>query len=225
LTSTPFSSLSDDALFDAVIAQRSRGEPLDPPLGMLLERWRRPAYLVIRRVGASYRRGAPEDEPEVFQESARKLIERGLDQFHGVSEGIPGKNASPKTFFLRIVKHAAIDRYRAQRDLLANPREGDGREDDGPGDSPPEVAIATTRARRAEERSDAQEIYWAAFERLRAEHPNEAAAWDLYHHQDVEDHEQCAKQLNISVVNSYKRVSRAQAHLRRYLIELAEEKG
>jgi RNA polymerase sigma-70 factor (ECF subfamily) len=222
LTSTAFSSLSDDALFDAVLSQRSQNKPLDPPLGMLLERWRRPAYLVIRRVGASYRRGAPEDEPEVFQESARKLIERGLDQFHGVSEGIPGKNASPKTFFLRIVKHAAIDRYRAQRDFLANPPEGD---DDGPSDSPPEVAVATTRARRAEERNDAQEVYWTAFERLRAEHPNEAAAWDLYHHQDVEDHEQCAKQLNISVVNSYKRVSRAQAHLRRYLIELAEEKG
>lgn len=202
-----------------MIRQKAKGEPLDPPLGALCERWRRPAYVVVRRVGASYRRGSPDDEPEVFQEAVRKLIERGLDQFHGVSEGIPGKTASPKTFFLRIVKHTAIDRYRAQRDLLASPRDGEG-DDDGQHDSPPEVAIATARARRDDERRGAQEIYWAAFDRLREEHPNEAAAWDLYHHKDVEDHEQCAKQLSISVVNSYKRVSRAQAFLRRYLIEI-----
>jgi RNA polymerase sigma-70 factor (ECF subfamily) len=217
LPAPPLSSQPDDALFDAVISQKQRGLPLDPPLGMLCERWRRPAYLVIRRVSASYRRGAPADEPEIFQEAVRKLIERGLDLFHGVSEGIPGKTASPKTFFLRIVKHAAIDRYRAARDLLANPPE-----DDESSDSPPEIALATSRARRQEERKDAREIYWVAFERLRAEHPNEATAWDLYHHQDVEDHEQCAKLLNISVANSYKRVSRAQAYMRRYLIEMGE---
>jgi RNA polymerase sigma-70 factor (ECF subfamily) len=218
LPAPPLSSLSDDALFDAVVSHRSRGLSLDPPLGALMERWRRPAYLVIRRVSASYRRGSPADEPEIFQEAARKLIERGLEQFHGVSEGLPGKSASPKTFFLRIVKHAAIDRYRAQRDLLSS----HAAEDDDGGDAPPEIAIATTRARRTEERADAREIYWAAFERLREEHPNEAAAWDLYHHQDVEDHEQCAKLLNISVTNSYKRVSRAQAYLRRYLVEIEE---
>lgn len=220
MSATPSNSLSDEALFEQVLRQRARGEPVDPPLGALCERWRRPSYVVARRVAASYRRGSPDDEPEIFQESVRKLIERGLDQFHGVSEGIPGKQASPKTFFLRIVKHTAIDRYRAQRDLLASPVES---EDDAPTDSPPEIAVATTRARRAEERKLATETYWAAFERLREEHPNEAAAWDLYHHQDVEDHEQCAKQLSISVANSYKRVSRAQAYLRRYLLELDEE--
>src|SRR5262249_26197355 len=120
-------------------------------------------------------------------------------------------------FFLRIVKHTAIDRYRQQRELLANPPPDD---DEHSHDSPPEVAVATLKARREQERRDAKEIYWAAFERLKQEHPNEAGAWDLYHHQDVEDHEECAKKLNISVANSYKRVSRAQAYMRRYLLEM-----
>ena len=53
--------------------------------------------------------------------------------------------------------------------------------------------------------------------------PNEAAAWDAYHHQDLEDHETCAKKLGITVANSYKRVSRAQAYLRLYLQEQADD--
>ena len=75
-------------------------------------------------------------------------------------------------------------------------------------------------ARREEEREGAADLYWAAFSRLEREHPNEAAAWEAYHHLDMEDHEACAKHLGITVANSYKRVSRAQAHLRLFLMEL-----
>ncbi|RYZ36882.1 MAG: RNA polymerase subunit sigma-70, partial [Myxococcaceae bacterium] len=78
-------------------------------------------------------------------------------------------------------------------------------------------------ARRREERAEAQELYWAAYARLQQEHPKEASAWELYHHEDVEDHEECARRLDISVVNSYKRVSRAQAYLRLYLLELQRD--
>ena len=73
------------------------------------------------------------------------------------------------------------------------------------------------------EAKEANEEYWAAFRRLEAEHPNEATAWDLYHHQDLDDHEEVARRLGITVVNSYKRVSRAQAWLKSYVIEARKE--
>ena len=184
-------------------------------LGELCERWRKPACFVVRRIQQSYRRGAPDDELELFQEAVRKLIDRGLDQYRGLSEQMPGKSASPKTFFLRIVKHLSIDHYRAQREDLAT--EGD---DDRPEATPGEIEQASHLARRAADKKDASEIYWVAFRRLGEEHPNEAAAWDLYHHQDVEDHNECARILTISVANSYKRVSRAQAYMKLYLLEL-----
>jgi RNA polymerase sigma-70 factor (ECF subfamily) len=66
---------------------------------------------------------------------------------------------------------------------------------------------------------EASQEYWAAWARLQVEHPNEAAAWDLYHHQDLDDHEEVSKALGITVVNSYKRVSRAQAWLKLYILE------
>ena len=145
---------------------------------------------------------------------------RGLEQFRGISEQMPGKAASPKTFFLRIVKHAAIDRYRRQREELAPAHPDD---EDGPMEAPHEVARAVVASQRTQERADATEEYWEIFERLRKEHPNEATAWDLYHHQDVEDHNECARLLGITVVNSYKRVSRAQAYMKLYLLELRGE--
>lgn len=212
-----FHDFSDDQLFEEVLRRRAAREEAETPLGELCERWRKPAIFVIRRVQASYRSGGPDDELELFQDAVRKLIERGLDQYHGISEYVPGKTASPKTFFLRIVKHVTIDRYRRARELLAP---GHDHGEDEPQDAPAEVALATRTAARAAERRDAKEVYWAAFDRLRVEHPNEAAAWDLYHHQDVEDHVQCAKQLGITVANSYKRVSRAQAYMRVYLMEI-----
>lgn len=214
-----YEKLSDSELFDLISRKRAAGEEVGRPLGELVERWRRPAAVVVRRVQSSYRAGAPDDEAEIFQESVRKLVERGLDQFRGISEAKPGASASPKTFFLRIVKHAAIDLYRRHRELLESPREGD---EDTAEHSPGEVARATHRAQRSSEREEATGLYWAAFERLKREHPNEAAAWDAYHHQDMEDHETCAKHLGITVANSYKRVSRAQAYLRRYLLELED---
>jgi RNA polymerase sigma-70 factor, ECF subfamily len=184
-------------------------------LGELCERWRKPACFVVRRIQQSYRRGTPDDELELFQEAVRKLIDRGLDQYRGLSEQMPGKSASPKTFFLRIVKHLAIDHYRQQREDLAT--EGD---EDRPEATPGEIDQASHHARRAADKEDASEVYWAAFQRLGVEHPNEAAAWELYHHQDVEDHNECARILKITVANSYKRVSRAQAYMKLYLLEL-----
>jgi RNA polymerase sigma-70 factor (ECF subfamily) len=215
-----YEKLSDAELFDLVLKKRAKGEDVRLPLGELALRWRRPAAVVVRRVQSSYRAGVPDDEEEIFQEAVRKLVERGLDQFRGISEAKPGAAASPKTFFLRIVKHAAIDLYRRNRELLDQPREGD---DGSMEHSPGEIARATHLATRARERDEAAGLYWKAFERLQREHPNEAAAWDAYHHQDMEDHETCAKHLGITVANSYKRVSRAQAYLRRYLLELQDE--
>lgn len=214
-----YDQLSDDELFAEVSRRRSSGEPFNAPLGALVERWGRPARYVIGKIQASYGRGSSADADELFQDAVGKFIARGLDQFRGISEHMPGKAASPKTFFLRIVKHVAIDFYRRQREDLA-PAPSDP--DDVMEESPSEVVRAVENARRTEERSEAQELYWAAFARLQEEHPKEAGAWELYHHQDVEDHEECARLLQITVVNSYKRVSRAQAYLKLYLLELKQ---
>ncbi len=213
---SPLIQHSDDALFVEVSRRRKGGEDFREHLGELVERWRSPAFTVVRRVQGSFRKGSPDDQGEIFQEAVGKLIARGLIQFRGASEQIPGKAASPKTFFLRIVKHVAIDRYRRQREDLAVASEGTDL-------LPNEGARALEASRRKQQASDASCEYWAAYQRLQAEHPNEAAAWELYHHRDVEDHDECARLLQISVANSYKRVSRAQAYLKLYLLELRGE--
>lgn len=218
MRSVAFAHLEDDALFDELLRRRAAREDFRPLLGALVERWRDPARTVVRRIQGSYMRGSPEDAEDVFQDAVGKLLTRGLDQFRGLSEVSPGKVASPKAFFLRIVKHVAIDRYRRQREELYAP--GAGAELDSPEEGSHMVAQAIEASARRRERADSSEEYWAAFERLRAEHPNEAAAWHLYHHEDVVDHVHCARVLNISVANSYKRVSRAQAWLKLYLLEL-----
>ncbi|MBJ6760921.1 RNA polymerase subunit sigma-70 [Myxococcaceae bacterium JPH2] len=215
-----YEQLSDEELFAEVTRRRNSGEPFSGPLGALCARWARPSRYVVSKIQASYGRGSPADADELFQDAVGKFIARGLDQFRGVSEQMPGKSASPKTFFLRIVKHVAIDFYRRNREDLAhapvNP-------DDAMEESPAEIARAVEGSKRRDERAEAQELYWAAYARLQQEHPKEAGAWELYHHEDVEDHEECARRLNITVVNSYKRVSRAQAYLRLYLLELQGE--
>ncbi len=210
---------AEDQLFAEVLRLRAEGQEFRGPLGALCERWRPAANAVIRRIQASYRRHSPDDQADIFQEAVGKLLARGLEQFRGLSEQRPGQAASPRTFFLRIVKHVAIDRYRRQREDLA-PGGDEGNES---AESFFERAGAMERARHASERADASELYRAAFARLKQEHPNEAQAWDLYHHQDVEDHEACARQLGITVANSYKRVSRAQAYLKLYLLDLTDE--
>ena len=213
--------LTDDELYAEIVRRRASGEDHRALLGELVERWRDPSFTVVRRVQGAFVRGSPDDADEIFQDAVGKLIARGLDQFRGISERLPGKAASPRTFFLRIVKHCAIDRYRRQREDL-DPGSSSG-EDDEPQDSRHQAqrAVAESDARAA--RKDAGEEYWAAFARLQTEHPNEASAWDLYHHQDVDDHQECARLLGITVANSYKRVSRAQAWLKLYLLEAREK--
>lgn len=215
-----YEQLTDDELFAEVVRRRAAGEPFQAHLGSMVDRWGRPARYVIGKIQASYGRGSPADADELFQDAVGKFIDRGLDQFRGVSEQMPGRSASPKTFFLRIVKHVAIDFYRRHREELAAPPSDP---DDAMEESPGEVVRAVEAGRRREERAEAQELYWSAFARLQQEHPKEASAWELYHHEDVEDHEECARRLNISVVNSYKRVSRAQAYLKLYLLDLQRE--
>ncbi|MFO0556228.1 MAG: sigma-70 family RNA polymerase sigma factor [Polyangiaceae bacterium] len=214
-------SVDDDALFQEVLARRAANKNADKPLSVLLSRWRRPALYVIRRIQQSYRRGSEQDQEELFQDAACKLLDRGLDQYRGTALDSAGqeRTASSRTFFLRIVKHTAIDHYRRHHEELAqkNP------EGDEPETPLPEIEEAVERARRERERDEASELYWRAFERLSREHPNEAAAWDLYHHRDLDDHVAVARELEISVVNSYKRISRAQAHLRLYVLELRDE--
>ncbi len=214
--------LSDDELFSELLRRRAAQEAFSDALGVLCERWRLAAYTVVRRIQASYLRGSPDDQADLFHDAVGKLIDRGLDQFHGVSERLPGKAAAPKTFFLRIVKHAAIDRYRRHREGLAPAAGEDGEGEPGEAAG---AARAVDAARHREEARDARDTYWRAYERLSAEHPNEASAWDLYHHQDVDDHAACAKLLEITVANSYKRVSRAQAFLKLYLLELRDEEN
>jgi len=209
--------LSDDELFASITKRKAEGQDFKKLLGELVFRWRDPSATVIRRVQGAFMRGSPDDVDEIFQDAVTKFMAKGLDQFRGVSEHVPGKAASPRTFFLRIVKHCAIDRYRRQREELdSGPR--DGEEEDRP-ESPHEARKAMAISRAETEKSEASEEYWAAFERLKKEHPNEAAAWDLYHHQDVDDHEEVARVMGITVVNSYKRVSRAQAWLKLYILE------
>ncbi len=215
--------LTDDELFAQVAEGRARGREFSPQLGELVERWKPGALYVIRRVRQSYGHGSAEDDEDLFQEAVAKLVQRGLDQFRGISEQIPGKAASPKTFFLRIAKHVAIDRYRRSREVLAEGPAGE--EEDRQDSTGPERSSAVEGSRRQEERAEASELYWAAYRRLQREHPNEASAWDLYHHQDLDDHQEVAKRLGINVTNSYKRVSRAQAYLKVYLLELSAEGG
>jgi RNA polymerase sigma-70 factor (ECF subfamily) len=220
MSQTPAEELDDDALFAAVLARKAAGESVDRPLALLLSRWRRPALYVIRRIQQSYRRGGDDDQEELFQDAAVKLIERGLDQYRGTALDASGaaRSASARTFFLRIVKHTAIDHYRRHHEELAS-----GSSEDEPETPGHEVQQSVDRARREVERDEANEIYWRAFERLRIEHPQEAQAWELYHHRDLDDHDAVAKELGITVVNSYKRISRAQAHLRLYLLEMQGE--
>lgn len=213
--------LTDDELFAEIGKRKAQGQDFKKQLGELVFRWRDPSATVIRRVQGAFMRGSPDDVDEVFQDAVAKFMAKGLDQFRGVSEQVPGKAASPRTFFLRIVKHCAIDRYRRQReDLDAGPR---GDDDDEREESVPQARRAVVEARAKSEAAEATEEYWAAFRRLQAEHPNEAAAWDLYHHQDMDDHEEVARVLGITVVNSYKRVSRAQAWLKLYVLELRNQ--
>lgn len=167
-------------------------------------------------------RGSPDDADELFQEAVAKFMAKGLEQFRGVSEQVPGKAASPKTFFLRIVKHCAIDRYRRQREDLDAGTAAGADEDEGPEQPRHEAVKSIAEARARQEQSEASEEYWAAWERLKGEHPNEAGAWDLYHHEDLDDHAEVARRLGITVVNSYKRVSRAQAWLKLYVLEARE---
>lgn len=214
--------LTDDELFAEIARLRADGKDFNRPLGQLVERWRDAAAVVVRRVQGAFMRGSPDDADEIFQDSVGKLIARGLDQFRGVSEQVPGKAASPRTFFLRIVKHCAIDRYRRQReDLDEGPRD----DDDERTESVHEERRAMVDAGAKAAAKEASEEYWVAFRRLQEEHPNEAGAWDLYHHQDVDDHNECARLLNITVANSYKRVSRAQAYLKLYLLEARQNEN
>ncbi|MEO7330693.1 MAG: RNA polymerase subunit sigma-70 [Minicystis sp.] len=207
---------TDEELVEEVLRHRAAGTPPGPVLGELCERWRRAACFVVRRIQASYGRGAQDDELEVYQEAVRKLVEKGLEQFRGEDENEPGRQASLRVFFLRIVKHQAIDRYRAKTEELAREKAGE----EAPEVSLGEAAQAMAQARAREERNEATELYWAAYERLEIEHPNEASVWKLYHHEGADDHAECAAALSISVVNSYKRLSRAQAYLKLYLLDL-----
>ncbi|MFL5321604.1 MAG: RNA polymerase sigma factor [Myxococcaceae bacterium] len=221
--SASLNELSDEQLFREILRLRAEGRSVNDALGRLTARWESPARYVIRRIQKSYGKGAEDDEMELYQEAVMRFVEKGLDQFRGLSERYPGAAASPKTFFLRIAKHAAIDRYRASREVSDTVPSAD--DENEVMESPAQTAKSVERSKAAETRREDSELYWRAFDRLEKEHPNEASAWRLYHHEDLEDHGQVAEKLSISVANSYKRVSRAQAWLRMYLLELQEEQS
>lgn len=212
-------SWTDQELFSAAVAEKAAGRPIQKLVAELCYRWKGQSDAVVRKVQRTYGRGIAEDVEDVFQEAVIRLIERGLDQFRGESSTVPGTVATPEAFFLRIVKHLAIDRYRRNREQLARAQVDDGGEE-SVREQPAEIERAVKGAQERESAREAKQRYWMAFSRLEREHPNEAAAWDLYRHQDVEDHDTCARLLGISVANSYKRVSRAQAHLKAYVLDL-----
>lgn len=230
--------LHDDELLRLLAALQGDGRSLDAPLEVLRNRWTRPARHVISRVLASYELSG-DDTEDLLQEAFARLLERGLGQFRGASAHAltpPGPKAphanasnerashgqSARAFFLRIAKHQTIDHCRRRK--VQRTATGSGPVDER-GDtehrSVQDEAVAV--AREEEHRREGGELYWQAMRRLEREHPNEAAAWRLYHHEGMEDHQACADQLGISLANSYKRVSRAQAYLRAYVLELAAE--
>ncbi len=210
--------LTDDELFSDITRRKAGGQDFKRQLGELVFRWRDGSTTVIRRVQGAFMRGSPDDADEIFQDAVAKFMAKGLEQFRGVSELVPGKAASPRTFFLRIVKHCAIDRYRRQREEL-DPGFVSDEGDEAPEVSAPEAQRAVADAEARAQQVDAHGEYQEAWLRLQREHPNEAAAWDLYHHRDMDDHEAVAESLGITVTNSYKRVSRAQAWLKLYILE------
>ena len=87
-------ALDDDALFGRILARRAAGEDAGRDLGVLLDRWRRPALYVIRRIQQSYRRGGEE-----------------IEVLHGVDLDIPagdfvalmGPSGSGKTTLLNLI--------------------------------------------------------------------------------------------------------------------------
>lgn len=206
--------MHDEALLARIDRKRADGLDVRAEVGELLRRWRPEVGTVVGSVQRAFGARAALDEDDVFHDAVARLLDRGLDQFRGISASGP---AALLAYFLRIVKHAAIDRLRRRREQPADDSNAAGE------DPPHEVERGLAHARRSQEQADAGEIYWAAFRRLEAEHPAEAAAWDLYRHQDLQDHAECAHRLGISVANSYQRVSRAQAWLRAYLLELTDE--
>jgi RNA polymerase sigma-70 factor (ECF subfamily) len=214
-SSTRTADGTDEELLAEALRRRARGEDFQPQLAQLWSRWKEPAAVVVRRVQRAYQKGSPSDIGDIFQEATLKFATRGIDQFRGLKpDGVT--KASLTGFFLRIVNHAAVDYYRRSRERLAPAREPDSAE------SPAEVQASMDHARRTAEQDSAREVYWRAFTRLEKEHPGEAAAWHLYRHESVEDHAECARLMGVSVDASFKRVSRAQAFLRLYVLELME---
>src|SRR5687768_17395766 len=112
MRAVPSTKLTEDELFARIVAGRTAGEDVRSEVGVLCARWQSAACFVVRRVQRAYGLHSPDDEVEHFQEAVARFVDKGLDQFRGLSERYAGKSASPKTFFLRIAKHAAIDRYR-----------------------------------------------------------------------------------------------------------------
>jgi RNA polymerase sigma-70 factor (ECF subfamily) len=209
--------LTDDELFAEISKQKAQGQDYQKHLGQLVFRWRDAATTVKRRVQGAFMRDSPDDADEIIQGAVTKFMAKGFDQCRGVSVQIPGKAASPKAFLLRSVKTCAIDRYRRHREAIDDGLWGD---DDEELEQPRhEGRKAMAEARAKAEQSDAHEEYWAAWARLKEEQPNETAAWNQYHHQDLDDHAEVARILGITVVNSYERVSRAQAWLKLYVLE------
>ena len=152
--------LNDDELFADIARRKALGQDYKRPLGELVFRWRDASTTVIRRVQGAFMRGSPDDADEIFQDAVAKFMAKGLDQFRGVSEQVPGKAASPKTFFLRIVKHCAIDRYRRQREELDSGKNV-GEDGDEPETSLPEAHRSIAEAKAVADQQEAHGEYWA----------------------------------------------------------------
>jgi RNA polymerase sigma-70 factor, ECF subfamily len=216
--------LPDDELLRLLARRQAEGGSLDGPLELLRRRWTAPARHVIGRILRSYGQSTEEAE-DLVQESFTRLLERGLGQFRGAE----GRAHSARAFFLRVAKHHTIDQCRRRKEhLAASGPDGDPSEPGESGASTGEESRhqrdeALELARDQERRRESSQLYWSSMRRLEREHPNEAEAWKLYHHAELEDHQACAERLGISLANSYKRVSRAQAYLKVYLLELSLE--
>jgi RNA polymerase sigma-70 factor, ECF subfamily len=212
--------LTDDELFQDIVHRKASGHDHKRQVGELVFRWRAQSHGIIGKVQRAFMKGSPDDLDEIFQQAVVKFIDRGIGQFHGKSAEFPGQSTPPRAFFLRIVKHAAIDLYRRESSEVEPAHNAeDGEEID---ENLALVQRAEHLARAHSDQRSASEEYWAAWKRLQKEHPNEAAVWDLYHHQELDNHAEVASILGITVPNSHKRCSRAQAWLKLAVIEMRE---
>ncbi len=167
---------------------------------LLFERYRTPAYQVALRVT-----GRNEDALDVVQDSFIAAFEK-LDRFE--------RDASFKTWFLRIVTNRALDLLRARRVRLAVPLEKAAEDE-----AAPQLAVSDTEARgldRLAQRELAARLQAA----VAALPPEQKAVFGLYATGDM-TYAEIAEVLGVPIGTVMSRLFHARRRLRELLPDLA----